>query len=265
MAIPTDGTGVQVGLLPDPFAHQLAYFTQMSRFDFSDANIDPRALLNDPNGNDADSDLGVNVILLNSVTRPLRLVDAQSEQVDPGNGLSLGDCDVQICYPTGQVAGETRDHEIPAAQPYPIAAKHPGAGGAPALLAGVGFYRFDPMDDVDASSRVLSFSLGDSQTPLVGVHIRVTCQSRGIFRHKGSFASVAVTADVEKDYGSLDAFRSGTLTDPFNNPVSKPTYATSANDRGALTVWCAPFPHDLDRLGTNSAVVWVRDVSSTTG
>jgi len=265
MAVTTDGNAVAVGLMPDPFAHQLAFATQMSRFDFSDASVDPRELLWDPQANDGDGDYGINIILLNSVARPLQLVDTVSDQLDPGNGQDWGDCDFQLCYPSYTREGAAVAHVVPAAQPYPVRSQHLLAGGGTAMLAGVGFYRFDAFDQVDITSRALSFSLGDSQTPLVGVHIRLTQLSRGFLRHNSSYASVAVTADLETDYTTLDNFRTATLTDPLNHPISPATYATSSAARGSLTVWAAPFPHDVDRLGTNSVVVWVRDISSTVG
>jgi hypothetical protein len=262
-----DGTGVGVGLLPDPFAHQFAYASQIGRFDFSDVNIDARYFLPDPNGNDGDTDYGINLILLNSVTRPLKLVDTQAAQIpSPTDPLQTYDCDSQVLYPSYVWDGVTLDHEIPAARPYPIQANHLRPDGSPALLAGIGHYRFDMVDSFQGySSRVLSFSLGDTQTPLVGVHIQIVQQPRGVFRHNGSFASVAVTADLEREYATLDKFMNSTLPDPTGKLFNKPTFSTSAADRGALTVWCAPYVHDIDQLGTNSVVVWVRDVSSTTG
>lgn len=182
------------------------------------------------------------------------------------NGRQIN-CDKQILYPTGEFDGQTVNHEIPAARPYPIKANHLRQDGSPALLAGVGHYRFDLVDGDSPTlhtSRVLSFSLGDDPAPLVGVHIALILKSRGVFYHHGSFASVAVTADLEREHTDLGTFMKNTLTDPVN-PVTKPTYSMSAGDRGSLTVWCAPYVHDLDQLGTNSVVVRVRDVSSTTG
>jgi len=263
MAITNDGSAVQVGLIPDPFTHQLAYASQMSGFDFADASVDPRAFLGDPNSNDADGDYGLNLILVNSVTRPLKLVDMY-QYVRTGNGPAPEAVD-QVCYPTGCPDGASRDHEIPAARPYPVRGAHLTAAGQPAMLAGVGFYRFDPTSYSAYPARSLSFSLGDSASPLVGVHVRLTYVSRGIFRYHASYASVAVTADLEAEYANLVNFGSKTLLNPDQNPFTKPVYSVGAAAQGSITVWGAPIAHDVDRLGTNSVVVWVRDVTSTAG
>lgn len=291
---------VDVGLLPDPYAHQLAYFTQMSRFDLAptpqSANliklghslfggalpdavvnalgeVDPRTYLLQPPSQLKDwSDFGFDLVLLNSVTRPLKLVEtltaARPANV-PGNPDSGSD--IVLCYPSGSLDGSKLDHVIPATRPYPIRANH-----VQELVAGVGFYRFMYIDgatrdpDFFKSSRALSFSLNDSNAPLVGVHVQVLQVAGG----KASTAHVAVTADVEKDYGDLETFRQRTLKSHdmssyraaySQSAMGTATYALSAADRSNLTVWGAPYRPLSGGRSPHLIVVWVRDISSTVG
>jgi hypothetical protein len=279
MAAPTtQGSGVPAYLIPDPFAHQLAFASQMGRFDFDDAMmnaVDPRALLNDPNSHDGDGDYGVNLIILNSLTSPLKLTETQSAQIPvctdsnsflPDWNGPLTDSDHQVCYPAGSTDGELRNHEIPAARTYPNSQRHLRPDGSPAFLAGLGWYRFDMYDSPARTlSRALSFQVGDDTTHHVGMIIRLELRDRGVFRHQASFAFGAVTADLEREYGSIDNFFQYKMPNPNNTPWGPALYSMSASDRSSLTVWTCPIPHDTDRLGINTVVAWVRDISSTVG
>lgn len=267
----TDGTAVPVGLITDPWAHQFAYASQMGKFDFLDAgnnSLDPRIFLPFPDGTELTgypdgADIGwekdgLNVIILNGVARPLKLVEMHAAVNDQGFVT-----DFQMCYPQGSPEDMSRIHEIPAARTYPNSGSHLTPGGQPAMFAGFGWWRFDTTKS--GLSRAFSFQLGDDTTQHVGVIVRLDFRSRGALRKPAAFGFVGVTADLEKEYVSLDKFFDYKMPNPHNTPWGPALFSQSAADRGGLTVWGCPIPHDMDRLGTNSVVVWVRDVASTVG
>lgn len=178
-----DGSPCQTALLADPFAHQLAYASQMgSRMSLSDGPMDPGRLFEPPHDPTSYVPPSVGVVVLNSLTRPLKL----TEVFFPQTAYSSGGQGSQRLYPSNTLAdGTVINHVIPAVRPYPRAASHLDAKGNPALMGGVGYYSFGRdcyagmgMSYSPGTITTIAGALGFSTTddgsgPLVAVAFRV--------------------------------------------------------------------------------------------
>ncbi len=270
-----DGSPCATALLANPFAHQLAHASQMGDMSLADGAMNPGRLFEPSHDPNSDLPPTVGVVILNSLTRPLRL----AESFFPQTEYSSGGQGSQRLYPAiTQPDGSLINHMIPAAQPYPSPMSHLDAKGNPALMGGVGYYSFERNYDSSMGfgygpgtnttiAGALGFSTSDDGSgPLVGVAFRVKIPPG--FRQSGIWSAGFSTVKADVMPGTLpnvltplfpnfaqDGKYAG-YVDP--NPVSK-LYDTSTGS-DALTIWACITPTD-----GFTVTVWVRDLSSTLG
>ena len=159
MAAPdTTGHPVPVALIAHRFGYQFsACATGALNFTMADGDMSPLDVFAD---DWATTDAGHAIVILNSLTTPLTVVDARVNSYN------------QYSYPAitnPQTSDVIKTHQIPAARAYPRPSKHP----AGAVIGGLGSYRFTFGSGTNAGIG-LAFSTsedGSSQDPLVAVAI----------------------------------------------------------------------------------------------
>lgn len=254
MALDTSGNPVQVALIADPFARQLVLASMNGSFSLTDGPLDPLDLFTlpaDPDPDYPDNDVPSSykgaVLILNSLSTPLRLV--QALEIFPAGGDAAYRSQ-QLAYPaTVNASGAwTEAHVIPGARPYPKPAQHQRPQGGPALIGGVGLYRFQKN-----IKWALSFSAQeDGSGPLIGVGFWLQQHDDGSLTGTPWYRfSSAVSADLAKDYSSdLNTF--------FTRNFQPGADSVRLYDIGAqFTVWGS--------FVNSTLVVWVRDNASTLG
>lgn len=268
-----DGNPCPTALLANPFAHQLAYASQMGDMKLADGTMNPGRLFepaHDPNSLIPPT---VGVVILNSLTRPLKLVESFFPQTEYSNGGQGS----QSLYPsTRQPDGSLINHMIPAAQPYPSPMSHLDAQGHPALMGGVGYYSFERNYDSSmgfgygpGTNTTIAGAMGfstseDGSGPLVAVAFRVKIPPG--FRQTGIWEAGFSTVKADVLPGTL----ANVLTPLFPNFAQDGKYAgyvdpnpvSKLDDKGpgpgGLTIWACITPTD-----GFTVTVWVRDISST--
>lgn len=261
----TNGSSCPAALVANPFAHQFAHASQMGDFQLADGLLDPGTLFESLDPSQRDIHASVGVVMLNSLTQPLTLVESFSYSYS-----GMQDVDVQRLYPAyvHQNADFTNftvtNHVIPAARPYPSPKKHLDPQGNPALMGGVGFYSFTANIMVAPSARVLGFATtADGSGPMVGVAFRVKNSNPTIWA-KDRLAFSTVKADMAR--GTLPAL----VQDLFPDFVKNGGYPDASGDDDTdpvsklcdvgsnITIWAA-----WASTPGYTLTVWVRDSSST--
>lgn len=248
---PIPGEAVPLSWIPEPFAKELcSQVATGGRFSF-DPNMSPLDLFSSWHPNTGD---GVAVIILNSLTTPLTLVDS----FEDSGGYP------QMSYPAVIDAATqkvVRAHEIPGVRLYPRPSLHKGPNGAPAQLGAVGLYRFWASAGIrNGAGRAMAFSCqpenpSKSDVPLLGVAFDY---SHDFFTNKPTLV-MAVSADVSQQ-GGLQALWTAAKTRATPQPYD---VGTGTN---RLTIWGigAPGTPTIEQ-GTRTLIVWVRDTASTFG
>lgn len=266
-AIDCTGTAVPVALLADPFARQLVIAAQTGNFGFQDGGITPLDLFDPP----ATIQSGVAVVILNCLSTPLKLVDT----VCYIGGFDDNPVN-QVSYPA-QANDLDSAHRIPGTRAYPRPSLHQRPPGGPALMGGVGLYRFGPSHPrtVTPDVRVgLSFSAqADGSGPRVGVAFRT------IFRPgngQNTLDSVtthsAVSGDVAGQYSNLSKFFALAMgTDDGATAHWDPPYPAGNQYHvgpgpNGIAIW-ATFAKlkPAAEPDMHTLTVWVRDAASTLG
>ena len=232
-AIPYPG-GTNVSTFTYKPANPLDLFSDSAPTDWTGAHIDYN---------------GIAVIILNASSSPLTLV-------------AMEDLGQQVSYPdvsrgkAGIVA-----HEIPGIQQFPTASLHQ-TDGRPALIAGVGIYRFAAhKGSTLISTWGLSFALAFADTAEPNrPKIAVAVSGEGDSSKKTAQYYWSITADLGKDGPELTDFLYATKNGTTCN----------LNSVGPkLTVWASYPPASVDppEVEPHMAplVVWVRDISSPIG
>ena len=247
MAQDMSGSPNPVALIADPFAKQFAFASQMGYINTAVSVPFAKGITADAPCNPidiftpGDPQLGVAIIILNSLPTPLTLVDSMSF-----DGTQVG-------YPAASKG--SKPHQIPGARPYPRKSRHKIASGARALMGGVGRYQYHASGTVQwgGVAQALSFKYSDDPSaPLIGVAMK-------IFWGDGSDPHSAVTAELPNS--DLASFFSNTV-------ITKPIQFHSGSSNN-ITVWGTfdgkTNPRPLSNNDSRVLTVWVRDVGSTLG
>lgn len=299
MPIPTTGTVIPVALIGELFAGQFAYASQFGDigavnpfdcFDVSEDTLHPQP------SPDVGNDARCAVVILNSLTAPLHLVDsyAGTAPVPAGAATTYDsaqfsrtyyesyDTGTQANYPAVSRASQAvRAHEIPGVRTFPNSQQHL-LNQVPQLLLGVGAYTFKPslqnglvhvpgayaQHGAPHIRRALSFSTSaDGSGPLVAVAFRtkrhIYQETDGQWTWSISTHS-AVTADLLAQYTDLATFYQATMLtdDGFDqgpDPQSIPSHSA-----GGITIG-ATFAKTTAKRGADfkTITVWVRDLACT--
>jgi hypothetical protein len=240
MAAPdTTGHPVPVSLMADPFARQLAIcVTSGGSFGMQNNSMNPLDMFDQwaPT-----TDWGIAVVILNSLAKPLTLVDIWLSSFD------------QQSYPAitnPQTMQTIKTHQIPAARPYPRPSKHPKG----AAIGGVGCYRFTGGSGFTRGG-ALAFSMaedGSSSDPLIGVAFdpNVWC--------------LVVTDLNNHDFGA--GARGSNLENLFGACSAKSSDRNSEKSTtgNGVTVWGGyATTHPANEPSMHTLVVWVHDDDST--
>ena len=81
-----DGNPCQTALLANPFAHQLAYASQMGNMSLADGAMNPGRLFEPPHDPNSSLPPSVGVVILNSLTQPLKLAELFFPNTGSGDG-----------------------------------------------------------------------------------------------------------------------------------------------------------------------------------
>ncbi len=268
MALDTSGVVAPVGLIANPYAHEIAKASQMGDLALADGPLNPADLF-DP----VDVPGGLAVVILNSLTRPLYLVDSYCYTPDDLTDYTLGK---QASYPatSDRVNTPTKEHQIPAARAYPHQQAHQLPQGGPALMGGLGAYSFTQSifqsdttyDLIPHVQRALCFSAeADGSGPLVAVAFRTKVHED--WTNPWVTTHSAVTADLKASYSDLATFYQQTMggseTDDDNDPATN--WYSVGTGPGAFTIWARFATTPPKRVPGYALTVWVRDISSTLG
>lgn len=296
MAIPTTGNITPVALIGGVFAHGLAHASQMGDYD-DGTIINPFDLFDSA---DVRQDARYAVVILNSMSTPLRLVDsyAGTAPVPAQTGHAPGQ-NIYKSYVTGDQANYpavsdrgnqvVRPHEVPGARPFPNSQMHLRPEGGPKLMGGVGLYTFTPsvqkgafvlpgspnLGVIDGGAhirRALSFSTSaDGSGPQVAVAFRTKAHLTSVqpYGNRWTCASMhsTVTTDLKANYGDLRTFyEQAMLTDSGFDEGPDPSGKSSEVSPAGITIWAA-FAKTPSQRGDDYKVltVWVRDIASTLG
>ncbi len=288
-----------IALIGELFAGQFAFASQsgdmgavnpFNCFDTSDDTLHPQP------SPDVGNDARCAVVILNSLTAPLRLVDSYAGTAPvPAGAATAYDpahfdrtfyqsyaSGAQANYPAVSDRGSqtVRAHEIPGVRTFPNSQQHL-LNKVPQLLGGVGVYTFTPslqqglvnvpgyaQQGAPHIRRALSFATSaDGSGPLVAVAFRT---KRHIYQGTdGKWAwsistHSAVTADLLANYTDLPTFYETTmLTDDGFDQGPDPTSISNAK-AGGITIWATFAKTDGRRGGDFKTItVWVRDLACT--
>ncbi len=268
MALDTSGVVAPVALIANPHAHEIAKASQMGDLALADGALNPADLF-DP----ADVPGGLAVVILNSLTRPLFLVDSYCYAPDDLTDYTLGK---QASYPatSDRVNAPTKEHQIPAARAYPRQEAHQLPQGGPAMMGGLGVYSFTQSifqsdttyDMIPHVQRALSFSAeADGSGPIVAVAFRTKVHEDWTKPWVTTHSSV--TADLQTNYGDLATFYKQTMggseCDDDDDPPT--TLYSVGPGSGGFTIWARFATTPPKRVPGYALTVWVRDISSTLG
>jgi hypothetical protein len=260
---PIPGDPIPVSLITQPFAQELgANVGTGGTFSFDQTNptkTNPLDLFHTLNPH---SGSGVALLIMNSLTTPLTLVDSLQNVLDSfSNGPQLGY--PAVIDPVTQKAVKT--HQIPGVRQYPRPSLHKAPDGSPALVGGIGLYRFQCADiqGVSFAKRGLAFACAEDASknskPLLGV----VFSYRSDWQLKGPVFNCAVSADLTKQGKADTQSNLSSLMDSLPAPQRYDRGTTVTN---TMIVW-GLIPPGKPAFEPNmvTLVVWVRDIASTFG
>lgn len=295
---------VPVSLIANPFAHQFAYASQMGVCSIGGVDANPLTPFLDflQMGyllNSGDRALGqfvspVALVVLNSLTRPLALVDfyerwtggyqlAYSALLDPdpllanrpsgtGSAASLA---ARAAMAAGgavggaaaaSVAGNTpqdpaKVNQIPAASAYPHSAAHRTPEGGVAMMGGLGVFAHILQEADGSSTAGCAWSFAhhqDEKGKFIGPFIGVACwtERRPIPNEVNEYTLQDVHSAVTADVGKY-----GSLKDFYQKCTANLTESTT--EAMSTTAWCCHEPmDDLKAGGISFAPLKMRRVPS---
>jgi len=249
MAAPdTTGNRIPVALMADPFAHLIGQCaTANGNFGMQDNSMNPLDMFEiwAPT-----TDAGIAVVLLNSLTKPLTLVDVWLDGFTQHSYPAIVNPNTTLTIKT---------HQIPGARPYPRPSKHPKG----ATMGGVGAYRFTKTGGGHERG-ALAFSMtedGSSADPLIGVAFSYASIA-GFSSHPG-----CVVADLNNhDFSGVSPGKTNLET--LNNLCEDRHIVTSLWDispTGLAVTGSYANVQPAKETDMHVYVVWVRDKDSTLG
>jgi hypothetical protein len=255
---PIPGDAIPVSLITHPFAKQIANVATGGKFSFTDGDMHVLDLFHTFHPS---ASAGVAVVVLNSLTTPLTLVDSYKGHLDDYNNGP------QLSYPAvldATTQEVTTAHQIPGVRIYPRPSQHKDASGNPVLVGGVGLYRFQASKSVNLATiatRGLAFACtddGSNKSPLIGVAFSYWNQVQTPL-----VISCAVTTDLSKQ-GQADT--QSNLKALIGKAQGKGVPYDVGTGGNSMTVWGVIAPGSpIYEPQMTVIVVWVRDVSSTFG
>ena len=240
------GSAVATGLIADAFAEQISIAARTGCFGMQDNSMNPLDLFPAPVSSGSPTapmanDMGVAIVILNSLPTPLVLQECFAEPtLLIGGGTIFTSADPQASYPasidpaTGAV---TNVHTIPAARPYPVSSSHQ-SNGKPVMLHGLGLYRFTARNDAGTDQNVyggLSFSKqANGAGRMIGIGFRFTFVEH-FFSKNTLDVGTSVMVDFETRFGTLRSYCDQTIAASGGSQYEGQSTLDTVEVRGTVT------------------------------